>query len=372
MKLACAAACALLALASAGCSDDPQLVIVIEHPTLIEVSPAEFLGPVPCLPAAGAMRRYVATVFDVTPATTEDGSGGAAPEGEAENFALPSSGPTPCTQPIATAFVLEGRRYAAEIEGYDRDDLQPLAPGARIMVDPDSGETVAPRWTTSCGREPGQSAMAIYQTTRRVGFCDPLVDSAPNDAPPQVLVNLEDALADLACGAEPGSVARFEVRDPLTGTSAEAACDETALLAELEAGAPLELELLAYEEGQTSPTWGTLCSAQPLAGVTVEALCQPLVTDGALDLDLPAALDSVSLACDAGLRELVADPGGDAPLLRVTPPGCQHTLRVSDLPPGDATVNVSTTLSDGSAGPTLTCGGTVLPGLTTRGDCAAD
>src|SRR5687768_16785639 len=103
MKLAHAAVGALLALAAAGCSDDPELVIVITHPTLIEVNPADFLGAVPCLQADGAMRRYVATIFDVTP--PEEGAAGAGgAEGPAENFQLPSSGPTPCTAPIATAF----------------------------------------------------------------------------------------------------------------------------------------------------------------------------------------------------------------------------------------------------------------------------
>jgi hypothetical protein len=137
----------------------------------------------------------------------------------------------------------------------------------------------------------------------------------------------------------------------------------------VDAGAVLELEVLGYEDGQTSPGWGTLCNATPLRGVTVNATCQPLESEGALDIDLPAVLGSLDLDCEEDLQEVVADPDGDAPAQRVTPPGCNNTLRLSDLPPGKTTVTVTTTTVDGSAGPTLTCGGTVLPGLSALAEC---
>ncbi|HVJ16894.1 MAG TPA: hypothetical protein VM686_15745 [Polyangiaceae bacterium] len=362
-----ATAGALLALTSLGCTDEPELVIVIAHPTLIQVSPTAFLGTVPCMAGEGAMQRYVATVFDVSPESDEEMGAGGAVAGPAENFALPSSGPTPCGAPIATAFVVHGRLYAAEIDGYDRDDIEPLATGARQMVDQD-GEIVPPRWTTSCGREPGESVMAIYQVTREVSSCEPLEDHSPSAAEPKIAVSLDDALGDLACGTDPGQVARFEVVST-NGDTAEATCGDAATLTGVSPGAVLELQVLAYESGQTSPAWGSACSAAPLTGVTVQAECQILASEGALDIDLPQVLESIPLDCETELREVVADPGGDLPAQRVTPPGCNNTLRLSDLPPGDTTVSLSTTLSDGSTGPTLTCSGTVLPGLSVPADC---
>jgi hypothetical protein len=364
---------ALLALTALGCSDDSELVIVIEHPTLIEVNPEEFLGRVPCLAAEGAMRRYVATVFDVSPLDDETGAAGAggADDGPVEDFALPSSGPTPCTAPIATAFVVPGRHYAAQVDAFDRQDIEPLAAGSRVMLDSESKEIVTPRWTTSCGRERGESVMAVYQATRRVSNCAPLVDSAPSQAEPKVSVSLDQARGDLACGTDPGQIARFEVRDPASAQSAEAICNEAATLVGLPAMTALELEVSAFEAGKMTPSFGALCSATPLSGITVEAVCEPLASKGALDIDLPKALSTVSLECDQ-TREVVADPAGDALPKRVTPPGCNTTLRLSDLPPGETTVSLSTTLSDGSAGPTLTCTGTVLPGLTAPAECVSN
>jgi hypothetical protein len=379
MNLARAAACALLGLGSVACGDDPELVIVVAHPTLVQVSPAEFLGMVPCLPAEGAMQRYVATIYDVTPELSEDGAAGAggaggAPEaGPRENFALPSSGPTPCTQTTASAFVVNGRRYAAEIDGYDRTDIQPLAAGARVMLDSETGETVEPRWTSTCGREPGESVMAVYQTTQTVSHCAKLEDDSPSDAAPTVTVSLEGALGDLECGTDPGQIARFEVLDTQSGETVEADCGDVATLTGFTSGTVLELQVLAYESGVDSPSFGTLCSAMPLTGIVLAAVCQPLIDEGALDIDLLQALDSVELTCEqASVREVIADPGDDRPVTQVVPPRCNNTLRLGDLPPGDTSISLSTTRANGESGPTLTCSGTVLPGLSTPAECTPD
>ncbi len=362
MKTAARALATLLAFGLCACSDEPQLVIVIEHPTLIEVSPSEFLGNVPCLEAEGAMRRYVATVFDVT--TDEDA-------GTAEDFALPSSGPTNCSQPVGFAFVVGGHRYAAEVDGYDRVDIEPLAPGSRVMIDPETALTVSPRWTTSCGREAGESAYAVRETTRDVSHCDPLVDHAPGTSEALVLVDLEPALGALECGAEPGQVDHFQVSDGGT-VLASVTCGESAQLSGLSANVIHELSLLAFEAGATAPSFGTTCEVSPVSGVTVEAVCSPLESQGALDIDLPAALRALSLACDSSLRELSVVGPADLAARRVTPPACSRTLRVSELPPGAAALAITTVLADGTAGPSATCSGVVLPGLIQSATCSAD
>jgi hypothetical protein len=147
----------------AGCGETAVPIQGFAHPTLVEVSPDDFLGDVPCIASPGGMRRYVATVFHVpTEGAGGQASGGASgDDSEAKEFALPSStldrgdgfaSPIPCTQNVGFSHVIPDRKYRAEIEGYDRDDLVALAPGLPILFDPVTLERVPPRWTTDCGK----------------------------------------------------------------------------------------------------------------------------------------------------------------------------------------------------------------------------
>jgi hypothetical protein len=147
-----------------------------DNPTLVGVDPQAFLGTVPCEEAPGAMRRYVATLFDVL----SDGSAGASGAGGsdgAETFALPSSPPIDCNQPVAFGFVVPSHRYVAEITGFDRTDLVPIATGAPTLLAADTGEVVPPRWTTRCT---GAAVAATHYTARIYG-CDPLTDHGAAD-----------------------------------------------------------------------------------------------------------------------------------------------------------------------------------------------
>jgi hypothetical protein len=201
-----------VSFALGGCSDDEVPVVRIAHPTLVDVRPEEFLGSVPCLDAPGAMRRYVATVYDLGP-ELEDGDmesecGGAGGAGGAgadddKGFALPSSTirrgaeeatPIPCTQRVGFSRIVVGHRYWAEIDGYDRDDLVALAPGARVLYDPLTSERVPPRWTTSCARcDPVTGLGSIVRT---VDSCEPLVDAMPMTES-SVVVSVDGALDEL-------------------------------------------------------------------------------------------------------------------------------------------------------------------------------
>ena len=160
--------------------------------TLVEVSPTEFLGSVPCVDARGAMRRYVATVFDAGPEDV-NGAGGANGGGDSSDFALPSSTvahgdvtgdgapdatPIPCAQTVGFSRVVIGNRYWAEIDGYDRDDLVALAPGTRILYDPVTSERVAPRWSTSCAKD--QPVTAFSGIVRTIG-CLLYTSPSPRD-----------------------------------------------------------------------------------------------------------------------------------------------------------------------------------------------
>jgi hypothetical protein len=151
-SLALAAVLAGLAGLLSGCTESEPQPVDSFAVTSVSVNPEIFLGDVSC--GENGMRRYVATLADVSGGPS-DGTG------ESE-FKLPSSAPIPCFLEVRFERIVVGREYAADVQGYDRDDIVPLGcypdptvpgcAGSPIMVDPVTGEHVPPRWTTSCAR----------------------------------------------------------------------------------------------------------------------------------------------------------------------------------------------------------------------------
>jgi hypothetical protein len=367
-----------------GCSDEEVPVVRIAHPTLVEVRPEEFLGAVPCIDAPGAMRRYVATVYDVGPEPEgegdgEGGAGGASGDGEDKGFALPSSTikrgdalatPIPCTQRVGFSRIVEGHRYWAEVEGYDRDDLVALAPGSRVLYDPVTSERVPPRWTTECSRR--NPVTGLGSIVRTIGTCEPLADATPSTET-VVVVSVEGALDELVCGSEPGEVERFEITPP-SGTTVGAACGETLSLTDIEVGGSVTFPLRAFESGASEPTWGTTCVAAAISGVTTTATCLPLVSEGALEVDPADALAALGLECDASaFSELFVEMTDGAPDERhVEPSDCASPLVFQGRPPGPQTARATARLADGTESGAALCTETVVPGETVRAVCAPE
>jgi hypothetical protein len=346
----------LLAVGLWGCSDDPELVIEVEHQTLIEVDPSEFLGTVPCLAGEGSMSRYVATLIDTTD--------------PAEPFVLPSSPPIPCNAAVGFSLVVPGHTYAAEVDGYARDDLEPLAAGVRDLVDPTSRELVTPRWTTVCGRRPADQVIAVEDVERVISSCEVLEDTSPPADLGAATIDTRTVLGSLSCGDEPGEVARFSAK--VAGSVREVACGETIELSGLSAQTATPIELSAFEVGgdDEQPRWGALCTATPVAGVTVAADCAVLSDRGAVEIDLPALLEDASLSCDDVQELRIVTP--DEAVQRVSPPGCSRVFHVGDLPRGRVTIEVETTLADGSPGVTSSCTADVTPGFVASSVCQAE
>ncbi len=344
----------LLGVGLWGCSDDPELLIEVEHPTLIEVDPSAFLGTVPCLSGEGSMSRYVATLVDTT--------------NQAEPFVLPSSPPIPCNSAVGFSLVVPGHTYAAEVDGYDRDDLEPLAPGVRDLVDPNTRELVKPRWTTVCGSRPADQVIAVIDVERVVSGCALLTDSMPPSDVGGARIDTRDILGGLSCGDDEGAVARVEAR--VAGDTSSVACGESIELSGLSAESPTRIELAAFEEGASTPRWGAACTATPVAGVTAPADCSALSDRGAVEIDLPALLEAASLSCEEVRALRIVSP--DETVRSVSPPGCSRVFRVGDLPPGDVTILVETILADGSEGGTSVCSAVVAPGLVASSDCQAE
>jgi hypothetical protein len=162
--------------------------------TSVALVPDEFLNSgIACVP--GGMRTYVATLVDVTPSRNES-------DPRRGELALPSSAPTPCYAELRFERVVIGREYAADVQGYDREDIVPIGcypdatpgcAGSPVMVDRATGVYVAPRWKTSCGRHrvrPAESATPPAPPAPIDGGAV-LVDAAAESPPPAVVT--EDA-----------------------------------------------------------------------------------------------------------------------------------------------------------------------------------
>jgi len=245
-----------------------------DNPTLVAVEPVDFLGDVPCLPSPGAMRRYVATLEDVTGEFDEE-------EVDFDSFMLPSSPPVSCVMPVAFGFVVPEHRYVADVQGYDRTDLVPLAPGSPVMLSTESGEVVEPRWTTSCGRQnqgTDTAVIAFNRVTIFVRACDPLTDHLEGGTPTGVTVSLAEALDSLSCGTEPGSVDRFEVTlDGSDEAPLAARCEDDVTFEGLTAETTYTFTVVAFEADATTAAWETTCFRTTEPGAIVPAYCDPLV-----------------------------------------------------------------------------------------------
>ena len=129
------------------CNNSTATIVGVTPSTAIAVDPLEFLGNVKCGAEVGDMQLYVATLKDASPFTAFDRridvDGGA--------LQMPSSAPTGCGISVLFENILVGREYEAAVDGYDRSDIVPLAPGSRVMVETGTGRYVKPRWTTRCG-----------------------------------------------------------------------------------------------------------------------------------------------------------------------------------------------------------------------------
>jgi hypothetical protein len=357
-----------------GCSDSTVTTIDVVHPTLVAVSPGEFLGSVPCLDAPGAMRRYVATLWDVTGTSADTGEGGGAgSDGAAgatfeEPFALPSSGPVPCSEDVGFAFVVTGHRYVASIAGYDRDDLVSLEAGVPILVDPETRERVEPRWTTRCGDE--HPATSYGSVTRIVRGCTPLVDVNPGGTT-GVEVRLDSLLGESRCGDEGSSIARFEVHGPDGVVSAP--CEEAVRIVPPEGSSTLVLPVLAFESGAERPSLGTVCTARVVPSVVTRASCSPLTSGGTLVVEPGQALEALGSDCATAFSELRAEVVGDeaATLKELDATSCKRSLEFSNLPQGSASVRF--TLRTPTEEPrSALCTAAIEPGQVVTATCAAD
>lgn len=302
-----------IALAYAGslaCTTSSSSGSSTYNPTLITLRPADFGGAVPCSKLPGAWKTWVATLIDVT----DDGS----------PVTLASSYPVSCSMPVSFAFVIPGHRYYAEIEAYDRDDIVaygPPASGSRHMIDPVTGEDVAPRWTARCpatsqvepveptdadagsgdaGSFDTNGAVAVLNMNVAFPTCTQLQEQLPG-GPASILVNLSTVRTTQTCGAAAGQVERYVVTPQETALAPQdVACDSSASFEPVIANATYEFHVEAFEPGAAAAAWGTNCRAVAKAGLAIPATCDTLTGSGSVRIDIAALLQATGRSCSDG------------------------------------------------------------------------
>jgi hypothetical protein len=359
---------------AAGCTTDTVPEASVTHPTMIEISPDSLLGAVPCTEGSG-LQRYVATLIDVTADDDET----VAYDGD---FALPSSPPTPCLSGVGFGFIVPGRQYRAQIDGYDTSVLSPRAPGSDEMVDvvPESprdldearrqiaaANVVKPKWQTTCS-----ATTAVYLTVVQA-VCAPF--DAKEDGTTELRLSVPQLLGELECGSEAGQIESFSVSVRLVGEDEprvlEVACDAGSeiVLTDLPGKAAVQAFVSAFSAGSTEPLAGAECEGVTFQSSSVTGSCGELSQLGTLRVDLGQALQAAGLSCDASsVGDVQVLVPGEAKARSFPPPDC---LRPFDFGFAGGAAAVTVTALDGNESElaSLTCGGEVVPGSLVRADC---
>lgn len=280
----------LLLLGVAACdATTDTTATVVTVPTSLTVDPSTFLGAVDCSNLPGALKSYVATLSEIT-------------EGKPA-VELASSPPTPCSQPIAFRYVLDGHSYTVAIDGYDvpAAGLVPCggsgsgsrymlpAPGVPNRACADalvaSGGPVAPRWSTRCG----DIASSPIINEEVIATCAGPLSDLGTSAPTGITIDPRASLGSLACVADGGTITRFDIKADDPGQTNHLGLD-CATFASLDPqtfsytkslvpGATYTFHLGAHAVDEASPAAGPRytaeCSVVAQAGFTVPAVCGP-------------------------------------------------------------------------------------------------
>jgi hypothetical protein len=354
----CALIAALAAAGStAGCTSeaDSDSTATVAT-TAISVSPSLFLGDVPCSSQGGALQSYVVTVTDLTH-----------PESP---VTLPSSPPTACSRDTSFRYITPGRKYIAEIDGYDvpADALAPLGgagSGGRHMLLKGAGTAVAPRFTTSCAEE-----VATLEKNIKFDVCEPLIDHQ-GAGPTSIKLDPGASLGGLTCVAAGGEVASFDITpvgSPLPALLG-LACGSAPVIfdAGVEAGQVYAFRIEARSAAGGDVLWGASCFALPEAGLVTGASCDLLSATGAIEVSADAVL-ATGVACGTGMPASY-EASIKALSLSSAPIPCGKSARFVAIKPG--TYEVTLRAGDMSEGGVeATCEATVAPGDTAFVTCA--
>jgi hypothetical protein len=281
------------------------------------------------------MRTYEVSLQQVSNPRNLDGTPNEDPLPDSPQL----SGSIGCEQGVAFGNVRIGAGYVASIVAFDQD-------------------ASVPRWSGSC-----DPIEADYQALRHVRNCK-LTDARPSET--KVELSLDAATTGQQCG----DVTRYELIRDGEVTSAE--CGETVTFTMLDAGTPLEVDLLAFAGDSDAPILGGHCFARAALGATVKATCGTLESKGGIEVPLQTVAEAFDASTCSDLTRLAVtldDSMSTAIDVVRLDPQCKGSVRFSAVEPGEHTLSVSVE----RAGEALSasCSAEVRPGLVARPSCDA-
>jgi hypothetical protein len=325
--------------------------------TAIFIDLRDALGATPCSNEKGALRSYVATVYDHA--------------GGTNIVTLPSSLPTPCSVGISFRYITPEHTYTADIDAYEArpEEIVPLGgvtSGSRHMVPVGGGDVIPPRWTSSCG-----AATAKLHTNVRFGDCSPLQDRGASNPTTAIVIDPSAALGALRCAAAGGQVVSFDITPETAGlpsiTGIPCGAPPLTFNAGIEPGVLYRFRLDARAETGGPIVWGSACFALAEDGLTAEASCDPIVSTGDIEVSIASLLESAGAKCgeDVATYEAILAK----PAVSVGPVPCAEAARFGPLETGTYSIDVRTFNAKGEALQNATCEATVTPGKTAQATC---
>jgi len=354
-------------------ADTSSLGTVAAAITSIYIDPSFFMGDMVCATVPGAMQSYVAHIYDVT---------------NQQAVALPASPPSSCAAGIRFQQVVVGRKYRIKIDGYDvaPSMLVPvggMSSGSRTMtlkVDDGVGPVVTPRWTTHCNDVTSEKDTQVNATTCTPFPPVPVTTGISVD--PRASMN--SAIPALTCkktlidpmgnSVEVGDVVALNVRpdNPSLPALLDLPCidggpEPSAFTQGIAVGQTynFRIEALAMVGGPV--VWGTSCFATAKEGLVVDATCDPLRSDGAMEIAIDALLGADTCS-DANVVTFDVTNAGP-PKEAVLGVACKKSVRFSPLAPGKHDAAVVGYRKGGDVALEATCSAIVAPGTVSVATC---
>jgi hypothetical protein len=293
MRLSFAPCLALVLLC--GCDEDALSSSGLSSTTAVAVEPGQFLGSVPCSNKPGAMRSYTLTLLAYDDET------------DTTPFRLPTSAPTPCAHGAAfREGIVAGKRYTAEIAGYEQsaDELEPFGgafSGSSTLLDKADGQTVPPRWSTTCGSGALGASVAQGSSKVLVPDCLELFDSSSSGT--QLHVDPVAVLGSDPCSTASGfDLLRANPSDNHFAEQLDVACDAAPFALALQGVQPFEVYARTRQSGagQNEPLLAALCTVTPESGTASPLRCNPLVAHGNVRIQLGSLSDNGAARCPVG------------------------------------------------------------------------
>jgi hypothetical protein len=134
------------------------------------------------------------------------------------------------------------------------------------------------------------------------------------------------------------------------------------------AGQTYRFYLTAHAVAGGPIVWGAVCSATAVEGLAVPAVCDPLSSTGAIEVDPAPLFASKGYACPADIPHYQATLRGGVQS-RLLP--CQSSVRFAPLDPGDHEITIHAPIPAEGKVFEARCSATVQPGRTTTPVCSA-